>query len=108
MLDAGTLAGLLADGDRRSVFAALVLGSSTLDDVMARQVSTRSRPVVRSRGSSSPGSSSAETMAPPVARAGVLSRRPRGRPRQTRRRPGQRRADPESAKCSARSYVTVV
>ncbi len=34
MLDAGTLAGLLADGDRRSVFAALVLGSSTLDDVM--------------------------------------------------------------------------
>jgi hypothetical protein len=34
MLDAGALAGLLADGDRRSVFAALVLGSSTLDDVM--------------------------------------------------------------------------
>ena len=34
MLDAGTLAGLLADDDRRSVFAALVLGSTTLDDVM--------------------------------------------------------------------------
>jgi hypothetical protein len=31
--DAGTIVGLLADDDRRRVFAALVLGGSTLDDV---------------------------------------------------------------------------
>jgi hypothetical protein len=33
LIDAGTLAGLLADGDRRRVTAALVLGASTLDEV---------------------------------------------------------------------------
>jgi hypothetical protein len=33
--DAGTIAGLLADDDRRRVFAALVLGGSTLDEVRA-------------------------------------------------------------------------
>jgi hypothetical protein len=33
--DAGTIAGLLADDDRRRVFAALGLGGSTLDDVRA-------------------------------------------------------------------------
>ncbi len=33
MLDAGTLAGLLADPDRRAVFAALVLGATTFDEV---------------------------------------------------------------------------
>ncbi len=33
--DAAGLVGLLADGDRRLVFAALVLGSGTLDDVVA-------------------------------------------------------------------------
>lgn len=31
--DAATIVGLLADGDRRLAFAALVLGSATLDDV---------------------------------------------------------------------------
>jgi hypothetical protein len=33
--DAGTIVGLLADDDRRRVFAALVLGGSTLDEVRA-------------------------------------------------------------------------
>jgi hypothetical protein len=33
LIDAGTLAGLLANGDRRRVAAALVLGASTLDEV---------------------------------------------------------------------------
>ena len=33
MLDAGTLAGLLADSDRRAVFAALVLGATSFDEV---------------------------------------------------------------------------
>ena len=32
-LDAGTLVGLLADDDRRHVFAALTLGATGLDDV---------------------------------------------------------------------------
>ncbi len=34
MLDAGTLAGLLADPDRRAVFAALVLGATAFDEVV--------------------------------------------------------------------------
>jgi hypothetical protein len=34
MLDAGTLAGLLADSDRRAVFAALVLGATAFDEVV--------------------------------------------------------------------------
>lgn len=33
MLDAGALAGLLADSDRRAAFAALVLGATTFDEV---------------------------------------------------------------------------
>ena len=32
MLDAGALAGLLADSDRRAVFAALVLGATSFDE----------------------------------------------------------------------------
>jgi hypothetical protein len=35
VLDAGAIIGLLADEDRRRVFAALVLGGSTLEDVRA-------------------------------------------------------------------------
>ncbi len=34
MLDAGTLTGLLADPDRRKVFAALALGAATFDEVL--------------------------------------------------------------------------
>lgn len=34
-LDAGTIVGALADDDRRAVFAALVLGAGTLDEVVA-------------------------------------------------------------------------
>jgi hypothetical protein len=42
LIDAGALAGLLADGDRRRAFAALVLGASTTDEVReAAGLSTR-------------------------------------------------------------------
>jgi predicted transcriptional regulator len=42
LIDAGTLAGLLADGDRRRVAAALILGAASVDEVKtATGLSTR-------------------------------------------------------------------
>ena len=36
-LDAATIVGLLADDDRRKVFAAVELGAATIDEIGARQ-----------------------------------------------------------------------
>jgi hypothetical protein len=42
--DAGAIVGLLADEDRRRVFAALVLGGSTLEEVRASTDCRRAGP----------------------------------------------------------------
>mgnify|MGYP003380885201 CR=1 FL=1 len=42
-LDAGVIVGLLADDDRRKVVAALELGSTTIDDVVAATALTPTR-----------------------------------------------------------------
>ncbi len=110
MLDAGTLAGLLADGDRRSVFAALVLGSSTLDDVMRAtglDAKSAGRSLARfvESGLVERGDDGAHLL---LAQAFSLAARAAAPPRTPLTTPPTTQPTRSRPRCSVPSYMTVV